>query len=576
MSILRRSIVAVALCLLASSGLPAAPADAVKRSGDNGLKFLRQIREQPSGVKNHPIGAVALWALTLLECDVPATDPAIKAAAAELRQASLELTHNYSISLAILFFDRLGDPEDSYLIQSLGVRLLAGQTFADGWSYKSPPPDPDESRRLSAWLQGRARAKGTRQSTTLPAELQEQVRQLRSQALPNAGELGDNSNTQFAVMALWIARRYGVPVEDALSRVNTRFRRSQNADGGWSYVPSRTAGGEGSTPSMTCAGLLALAMSHAVAVEAIRRENPRATATQLPVEPAKDPVIRAALIALGNAIRNEKSRTFYFLWSLERVGVAYNLPTIGELDWHTWGAEILFVRQRGDGGWRGEEGSDVDTSFALLFLRQANLTRDLSAALKGVKDPGQSTLKATGIGADSLPPESALPSKLDSAPLPKGLDPEAAKLCQELLQAAADRQQPLIERLRDTKGVIYTDALATVIPRLAGPTQDKARDALAERFTRMSASTLRAKLSEEDIEVRVAAIRACATKEDKAHVADLIPLLADPQQRVARASQSALKVLTGRDAGLAANATAPQRAKAVADWQAWWQKQAGK
>jgi HEAT repeat protein len=143
----------------------------------------------------------------------------------------------------------------------------------------------------------------------------------------------------------------------------------------------------------------------------------------------------------------------------------------------------------------------------------------------------------------------------------------------ELLNAPAERQQPLIERLRDTKGVIYTDALATVIPRLTGPVQNRARDALAERFTRMSASTLRGKLSEDDVEVRVAAIRACATKEDKSHVPDLIPLLADPERRVARASQAALKLLTGKDANLPDNPTPAQRARAVEEMKAWWQKQ---
>ncbi len=574
MVLLRQGIAVVAFGGLAMTTLSAAPADAIKRSSDNGVKFLRQVREQPAGVKNHPVGAVALWALTLLECDVPPTDPAIQKAAAELRRASVELTHSYSLSLAILFFDRLGEPGDGYLIQSLAVRLLGGQTYADGWSYKSPAPNPEESRRLSAWLEARAKGKEIKKATTLPAELQEQVRQLRNQPAANTGELGDNSNTQFAVMALWVARRYGVPVEDAMTRVNARFRKSQNADGGWGYVPARTTGGEGSTPSMTCAGLLALAMSHAVAVEAILRDNPKATATQLPIEPAKDPAIRAALISLGHAIRSGKSRTYYFLWSLERVGVAFNLPSIGDVDWYTWGAETLFVRQRADGGWRGEEGPDIDTSFALLFLCRANLTRDLSAALKGVKDPGQATLKAIGIGVGSLPGESS-GGKPDLA-LPKDLDPEAARLCLELLKASADRQPSLIEKLRDTKGVIYTDALATVIPRLTGATQDRARDALAERFTRMSAATLRAKLTEEDIEVRVAAIRACATKEDKGHVPDLIPLLADPNPRASRAAQAALKLLTGRDAGIPPDASPAQRARIIDEWKAWWQKQSGK
>jgi hypothetical protein len=360
-----------------------------------------------------------------------------------------------------------------------------------------------------------------------------------------------------------------VPVDDALARVGSRFRKSQNPDGGWSYFPARTSGSEPSTPSMTCAGLLALAMSHAVAVETILRDNPKAT--QFPVEPARDPAIRAGLIALGNAIRTERSKTFYFLWSLERVGVAYNLPTIGEVDWYTWGAECLFARQRPDGGWRSEEGPDVDTCFALLFLRRANLTRDLSTAMKGVKDPGQATLKATGIGAPSV-----VPGTDSAATLPKDLDPEAAKLCVELLRATPATQPGLIDRLKESKGVIYTDALAAVIPRLNGTVQDKARDALAERFTRMSAATLRAKLTEEDVEVRVAAVRACATKEDKAHVPDLIALLADAQPRVARAAYAALKALTRQDFGPTGEATPAERAKAAAAWQQWWQKQAAK
>jgi hypothetical protein len=564
---LPRLATAVCLTLLPFLALHAAAPESIKRSSDAGLKLLKQIREQPVGVKNHPVGAVALWGLTLLECDVPASDPVIQKAATELRQASIELTHNYSIALAILFFDRLGDPGDGYLIQTLAVRLLAGQTYADGWSYKSPPPSAEEVQRLTAWLKDRKAKKTPR----LPDELQERVRLLRTSAAgANTGEVGDNSNTQFAVMALWVARRHGVPVEDAMARVSARFRKSQNADGGWSYVPARGSGSEPSTPSMTCAGLLALAMSHAVAVEAVLRDNPRAAPNQLPVEPGKDPAIRAGLIALGNAIRAQRSRTFYFLWSLERVGVAYNLPTIGEVDWYTWGVESLLARQHADGSWRGEEGPDVDTCFAVLFLRRANLTRDLSAALKGVKDPGQVTLKATGIGTESV-------GKIDPSPaLPRNLDPEAARLCLELLQAPADRQLPLIEKLRDTKGVIYTDALATVVPRLTGTVQEKARDALAERFTRMSAATLKAKLTEEDIEVRVAAIRACATKEDRDHVPDLIGLLTDSQPRVVRAAHTALKLLTKKDFGPPVDATATERSRAAAAWLAWWKDQGGK
>src|SRR5262249_39768784 len=66
----------------------------------------------------------------------------------------------------------------------------------------------------------------------------------------------DNSNTQFGVLAVWAARKHGVPVEAALNRIEQRFLATQNPQtGGWPYGGR---GGDGS-PSMTCAGLLGLA-----------------------------------------------------------------------------------------------------------------------------------------------------------------------------------------------------------------------------------------------------------------------------------------------------------------------------
>src|SRR5262249_39207659 len=45
----------------------------------------------------------------------------------------------------------------------------------------------------------------------------------------------DNSNTQFAILALWVAQRHGVPMERTLKLMVQRFRQSQNADGSWGY-----------------------------------------------------------------------------------------------------------------------------------------------------------------------------------------------------------------------------------------------------------------------------------------------------------------------------------------------------
>jgi HEAT repeat protein len=145
-----------------------------------------------------------------------------------------------------------------------------------------------------------------------------------------------------------------------------------------------------------------------------------------------------------------------------------------------------------------------------------------------------------------------------------------------LLKAPVDQQPRIIDQLKDSKGIVNTDALAVAIPRLAAEAKTKARAALAERLTRMTNKTLRAKLTEEDAEVRRAAAHACMMKDDRSYVPDLIPLLKDADPIVARAAHLALKNLTKQDFGPAPDASASSRQQAVASWKAWWEKQASK
>src|SRR5262249_18435941 len=160
-------------------------------------------------------------------------------------------------------------------------------------------------------------------------------------------------NTQFAILALWVARRHSLPTDGALALVNARFRTSQNGDGGWDYkyhnhTPGRDRGGK-STATMTCAGLLGLAIVHGAAGEAVLRtkdgDKPKEGDKKLP-DPTKDPAVRAGLVALGTAIDHpvggkkdrrvptltNGGRLYYFLWSLERVAVAFDLKTVGGKD----------------------------------------------------------------------------------------------------------------------------------------------------------------------------------------------------------------------------------------------------
>jgi squalene cyclase len=111
----------------------------VNHAIQRGVNYLKSI-QQADGSWTHTqsTGSTALVALTLLECDTPIDDPAIRKAASYLRLSSVNLGHTYSLALCILFFDRLGEADDENLIRTLAKRLVAGQNAYGGWSYTCP------------------------------------------------------------------------------------------------------------------------------------------------------------------------------------------------------------------------------------------------------------------------------------------------------------------------------------------------------------------------------------------------------------------------------------------------------
>ena len=638
--LLQAVLLAGLVLVVNGSSARAADRESIEKAIDKGVTALRGM-QGADGTWSYPdIGATALAGLTLLECGAKPDDKAVRLAADAVRKASLTLTHNYSIALAILFFDRLGDPADVPLIESLTVRLLAGQTATGGWHYRSPPISAAEMRRLQAQLNQRKELAGRREppkpgerrrtAKDLPMEIQQQLAALHRMGGPPTVVGSDNSNTQFATLALWVARRHGLPVEDALKRVEARFRSSQHADGGWGYFEQGTRGPmTGSTASMTCAGLLGLAVADGQTLESKPAKAGSKPATAL----GKDPRIRRGLLALSTAIGSpadepRKSgdrplrggavggRTYYFLWSLERVAVALDLNTIGKKDWYTWGADILLANQQEDGSWQGFYGDcGADTCFALLFLKRANLAPDLTTQLTGqVHDPGERVLKGVATDAPKgekiadlkpgieskdakRPIEGKYPTfdpdrpapKTTAKPAPdrpadtkplrdlptdaKGADTIAGRMATDLVKSTGSRQTQLLQQMQQGKGPDFTEALAVAIPRLFGEPQRKARTALAERLARMKDSTLATYLSDEDAEIRRAAASAIARKENKALVPRIIPLLRDPNPGVAEAAHMALRDLTGKDFGPKADVGREEREEAIRKWLDWWNKQ---
>ncbi len=460
---------------------------------DRGVRYLKANLAKQSGQEDgsHSIGRLAIGALTLVECGMPADDPLIANAARAVRASSPRLRDTYSLSLAIMFLDRLDQPADRKVIRSFAARLVAGQNGRGGWTYDCPvltqpeetilltmledlpplkkivsnptplpnplplegpltnpltkngpltnplkPKDPllnplekdpklkkgieplpklldplrKDDPKFKNPLKKESTSFNTAQSREMqlrpvlgPGGVQPLPPALRNVPALNIGPGGtfrmverkegdDNSNTQFAIMGLWAARRHGVPMDRTLVLVERRFRSSQNFDGSWGYH----GWDHKQADSMTCTGLLGMALALGLDLQLAGRNAGVAAA---------DPAVKKGFAYLASTIGKApganpppkgkgkgkapgKGKTgslvgadargdLYYLWSVERVAVSYGTPTIGTKSWYHWGAGVILAHQQADGSWRDRHSGIPDTSFALLFLARANLVRGL-------------------------------------------------------------------------------------------------------------------------------------------------------------------------------------------------------
>jgi hypothetical protein len=351
-------------------------------------------------------------------------------------------------------------------------------------------------------------------------------------------------------------------VDGALRAVERHFRSTQFNDGGWGYVDGEMRGSV-PTPTMTCAGLLGVAVGLGVSNDKAKERG------VTPRDPAKDPFLKGGLAALARSIdvpperilgldappvagpgaapdpdrmpdripgrmptrpgpdgigprfggggnggfrggrrRNMVGigRLYYYLWSVERVAVALNLDLIGNKDWYAWGSRILLSSQGEDGTWQGEHDlGGVDTCFALLFLKRANLANDLTA-LTRAPSLGRVSLKAGDTGASR-----SAAAKDERAAKPDGTDresndrtaPPSAKEERPAKPAATDRpsdtgpapatakeQRPAMPAAPDSRAKRDTpktaDERAPASPRKATSLGDTPGAKLAETLLAMS------------------------------------------------------------------------------------------
>lgn len=418
----------------------------VDKAIDKGVAYLKRMQtKEGDWPRNWPkaylVGQCALPAYALLEAGVAPNDPVIQKSADFLRTKSLKTNRTYELSLALLFFDRLGDPKDKKLIQSLALRLVAGQHRTGGWSYRCLTLNATNEAALIQSLEGLSKylkdggkinRNALRTLELSPAlgiltvfQTPEKLWVLKKDNSNSEESLSlvsgtDNSNTQFAMLALWAARHYDIALEPTFRLLVERFERTQCADGWWPYSGTRRYG---MYPyrSMICVGLLGLAIG-----DGLKLATPGAT---LPNQ--EQGYILRGLAALYQEIgvptrqmkRPIPPQDLYFLWSVERVGMLYELPTIGDKEWYRWGAEILITNQKPSGTWVdpprtpkyyvSNYGVILNTAFALLFLKHSHPMKELTPKLPLKGRELNRGIARLLTGDSPLKPSTITPSRSD-------------------------------------------------------------------------------------------------------------------------------------------------------------------
>ena len=333
--------IAILLLSVATLGLATQPvaaqvtAEDVREAIRRGAQFLkrsRQNRDQWPEIMSYDGGVTSLCTLALLNAGFGPRDPDVAAALQYLRRLG-NPESTYATSLQTMVFCA-GEPERDRALILRNVKWLEEIQFregptAGGWGYRSTDKIPDES------------------------------------------------NTQFALLALHEAALAGVNVNPQVLRRSAAFwQQRQHPTGAWDYRGHSISG------SMTCAGISSMIIINTHLRDGDAQVNGErviccgAQSDDDTVERGIQWLARNFSVTRNpSGTRQSRPYLAYYLYGLERVGRLSGQRFIGRHDWYREGADFLVKQQnRLTGAWSIDTGyvrnsmQEINTAMALLFL----------------------------------------------------------------------------------------------------------------------------------------------------------------------------------------------------------------
>lgn len=329
----------------------------VNRSMERAIGFLRSSQSNRGswgdGLAAPPGGVTCLCTLALLNCNVPQDDPVMVKALDFVRNLSVHRTYSVALQTMVLCTasPNISRPRIRQNVKWLENNQVRTREYNGGWGYG------EQSQKA------------------------------------------DNSNSQFAVLALYEAERAGVEVSERVwNRARDYWINQQHADGAWSYDPSKNEKIKSLTVksgSMTCAGIACVMISSAYAGRS-DDENLKRGEVKCCQEQKNIDAVELGLAWLGknfSARRNPVPRDMptspwwlYYMYAMERVGRLSGQRFIGSHDWYREGVEELLKRQEPVSGIWQEHSPPVGTSLALLFLSKGRRPVLISKLKRATKD----------------------------------------------------------------------------------------------------------------------------------------------------------------------------------------------
>jgi len=284
------------------------------------------------------------------------------------RVTEMKLDQTYHVSLQAMALEHIDRDKYRERIADCAQYLVENQCKNGQWSYGNERSSPRwvKTGKDKEKIVVTGGSKGSGGQNTPPPKTasgstqSKNITPIKITSTPQGPATGDNSNSQYAILGLKACIESNIAIPDAtLQSAKKWFLASQNKDGSWGYSSL------GITPSPGYGSMTMGAVGSLVIVRYYLRETKDIN---------KEAWFNNGMKWLTNKYTVTKNPDgasewlYYYLYTMERLGVLAEQEKIGNNNWYLDGAKFLVEKQSESGEWND---NISDTCFALLFLTKA-------------------------------------------------------------------------------------------------------------------------------------------------------------------------------------------------------------